>query len=238
MRVLVTGATGFIGYHTAKRLRAEGHSVRALVRSPEKAVRVLGPLGIDKDALVVADMGDGGAVDVALEGCDSVVHAAASVSVTNGSTNLSPNLRGTETVVGRACERGLYSIFVSSVTANFDPKRPVTEDSALVRSKTLYGRSKAECDGWASEIQTTEELDTVLEKLRSYRAGSARAGQPFGVCAALRDVFELDGYRAMAERGVTELITVPWLFYGDASQSCVQKCDGIRRFADEIITQI
>jgi probable F420-dependent oxidoreductase len=115
------------------------------------------------------------------------------------------------------------------------------------RALTIYGggisnvalrRAATLCDGWASEIQTTEELDTILEKLRNYRAGSARAGQPFGVCAALRDVFELDGYRAMAERGVTELITVPWLFYGDASQSCAQKCDGIRRFGDEVITQI
>jgi len=115
------------------------------------------------------------------------------------------------------------------------------------RALTIYGggisnvalrRAATLCDGWASEIQTTEELDTILEKLRNYRAGSARADRPFGVCAALRDVFELDGYRAMAERGVTELITVPWLFYGDASQSCAQKCDGIRRFGDEVITQI
>jgi nucleoside-diphosphate-sugar epimerase len=162
MRVLVTGATGFIGYHTAKRLRAEGHSVRAVVRSSEKAARVLGPLGIDKDALVVGDMGDGGAVDAALEGCDSVVHAAASVSVTDGSTDLSPNLRGTETVIGRACERGLYSIFVSSVTAIFDPKLPVTEDSALVRNKTLYGRSKAECDDWVRTRQAAGAPVSIL----------------------------------------------------------------------------
>lgn len=153
MQVLVTGATGFIGYHTAKRLRAEGHSVRALIRSPEKAARVLGPLGIEQDALVLGDMGDGDAVDEALEGCDSVVHAAASVSVTDGSADLSQNLRGTETVVGRACERGLYTIFVSSVTAIFDPKHPVTEESALVRNNTVYGRSKAECDDWVRTRQ-------------------------------------------------------------------------------------
>ncbi|MBW2293522.1 MAG: NAD-dependent epimerase/dehydratase family protein [Deltaproteobacteria bacterium] len=162
MRVLVTGATGFIGYHTAKRLRAEGHSVRALVRSPEKAARVLGPLGIERDALVVGDMGDGGAVDAALEGCDSVVHAAASVSVTDGRTDLSPNLRGTETVIGRACERGLYSIFISSVTAIFDPKLPVTEDSALVPNKTLYGRSKAQCDDWVRTRQAAGAPVSIL----------------------------------------------------------------------------
>ena len=104
-------------------------------------------------------------------------------------------------------------------------------NAALRRAATL-------CDGWASEIQTCEELDAILERLRGYRAESARADQPFGVCAALRDVFDLDGYRAMAERGVTELITVPWLFYGDGSQTLAQKCDGIRRFADEVISKM
>jgi nucleoside-diphosphate-sugar epimerase len=55
--------------------------------------------------------------------------------------------------VGRACERGIYTIFVSSVTAIFDPKQPVTGDSPLIRSKTIYGRSKAECDGWVRKRQ-------------------------------------------------------------------------------------
>ena len=38
--------------------------------------------------------------------------------------------------------------------------------------------------------------------------------------------------------GVTEWITVPWLFYGDGSQSCTQKCDGIQRFSDEVISRL
>ncbi|MCP4908129.1 MAG: TIGR03619 family F420-dependent LLM class oxidoreductase [bacterium] len=102
---------------------------------------------------------------------------------------------------------------------------------ALRRAATL-------CDGWASEIQTTEELDRILATLRALRRESPRAEEPFGICAALRDVFGLDDYRAMRDRGVTELITVPWLFYGDQTQSCSEKCDGIRRFADEVLTQL
>jgi uncharacterized protein YbjT (DUF2867 family) len=37
MKILVTGATGFIGGRLARRLLAEGHEVRALVRNPDKA---------------------------------------------------------------------------------------------------------------------------------------------------------------------------------------------------------
>jgi probable F420-dependent oxidoreductase len=103
-------------------------------------------------------------------------------------------------------------------------------DAALRRAATL-------CDGWASEIQTRNELDVILGRLRDYRKSSSRAGEPFGVCAALRDVVDLDGYRVMEERGVTELITVPWLFYGDQEQSCQAKCDGSRRFGDEVLAR-
>jgi nucleoside-diphosphate-sugar epimerase len=153
MKVLVTGATGFIGYHTAARLRAEGHAVRALVRSLEKGERVLGPLGIEQGALVVGDMADADAVAKALEDCDAVVHAAAGVSVTSGRTDFDANVRGTEVVVGGACERGTPSVYVSSLLAIFDPKRPVTGDSPLVASKTHYGRSKMRADAWVRARQ-------------------------------------------------------------------------------------
>jgi len=103
-------------------------------------------------------------------------------------------------------------------------------ERALRRAATL-------CDGWASEIQTRDELDEILDRLHAFRANSSLADEPFGICAALRDVYDLDGYRAMKERGVTELITVPWLFYGDGQQSRQAKCDGIRRFGDEIISR-
>ncbi len=57
-------------------------------------------------------------------------------------------------------------------------------------------------------------------------------------CSALRDVYDANGYRAMRDRAVTELITVPWLFCGDDTQSCEQKWDGIRRFGDEIVSKL
>jgi nucleoside-diphosphate-sugar epimerase len=151
LRVLVTGATGFVGYHTAVRLRAEGHSVRALARSPEKAERVLAPLGLEADAIAIGDMTDREAVVRAPEGCDAVVHAAAGVSVTTGRTDFDANLRGTETVVGESVARGLTTVFVSSLTAIFDPNGRVDDDSPLVRSRSHYGRSKAECDAFVRE---------------------------------------------------------------------------------------
>ena len=153
MQVLVTGATGFIGYHATLGLRSEGHGVRALVRSREKGQRVLGPLGMADEELFEGDMTDERAVEKAMEGCDAAVHAAAGVSVTSGQTDFSANLRGTEVVMGKALENGLHAIFISSVTAIFDPARPATEDSPLVYGRTHYGRSKTECDAWVRARQ-------------------------------------------------------------------------------------
>jgi uncharacterized protein YbjT (DUF2867 family) len=41
MRILVSGASGFVGAMLTPRLVAEGHEVRALARDPERAYRAL-----------------------------------------------------------------------------------------------------------------------------------------------------------------------------------------------------
>ena len=153
MQVLVTGATGFIGFHTAARLRAEGHGVRALVRDAAKGERVLGPIGVEPGDRIEGDMSDPRAVATALDGCDAVVHSAAAVSVTTGQTDFDANLVGTERVVGAASAMGLSTLYVSSLLAIFEPGRPVTADAPLVHGKTHYGRSKARCEAWVRARQ-------------------------------------------------------------------------------------
>ncbi len=158
MNVLVTGATGFTGWHAARRLCEQGHRVRALVRDLEKARRLLSPLGIADSDLVVGDMTDPSAVARGLDGCDAVLHSAALVSVTAPGASadaFEANVVGTRLVVGGACERGIESIlFVSSLTAIFDHRADrITADSPLVESATRYGRSKAASDALVRVLQ-------------------------------------------------------------------------------------
>jgi len=70
LRILVTGATGFVGRALSLRLARDGHQVLAWVRSPERARALLGA----GPELVPA--GDEAALNSALPSCDAVVHLA------------------------------------------------------------------------------------------------------------------------------------------------------------------
>jgi probable F420-dependent oxidoreductase len=91
-------------------------------------------------------------------------------------------------------------------------------------------------DGWTSAMITFDELRDTIELLHKLRGEYGRAEEPFEIQAVCVDRFGLDGYRAQADVGVTDVITVPWMFYGVGFDGSLRdKCDGIRRFADEII---
>jgi len=100
MKILVTGATGFVGSHVVRKLLAAGHRVRAMVRdnSPMKMLA-----GLDVE-LHMSDVSSPQFVSEAVEGCEAVFHTAGIVSFWSQRHELQTavNVGGTRNIV-EAC---------------------------------------------------------------------------------------------------------------------------------------
>lgn len=77
MKVFITGGTGYIGAYLVKKLVEQGHTVHALVRSPEKAKQIAHPNVV----LFRGDILDKDSIEKAMEGCEQVYHLAAFAKV-------------------------------------------------------------------------------------------------------------------------------------------------------------
>ena len=94
-------------------------------------------------------------------------------------------------------------------------------------------------DGWTSAMIKFADLVATKQRLDELRAEYGRAEEPFEIQAVCIDRFGVDGYLEQFEAGVTDIITVPWAFYGVPFDGPLEaKLDGMRRFADEIMTKV
>ena len=139
-RVLLTGATGFVGSHAAEAFVRAGHHVRALVRSQKRA-RPLDQLGIE---LVAGSLEDEPALRAACIGVDTVVHMAALTHARSAPEYDEANVAGTRRMIDAAIEAGAKRLVYLSTLAAVGPSRDgqgVTAGDAPA-PLTEYGRSK------------------------------------------------------------------------------------------------
>jgi nucleoside-diphosphate-sugar epimerase len=133
VKAFVTGATGFIGGNLAKRLRARGDSVAALVRSPEKA----GDLRDAGCELVEGDLADEGAIRAGLDGCDAVFHVGAvykvGIRTAEQPAMYDANVEGTKRVLDAAIDAGIARIVYVSTNGVFGNTRGKVVDESYER---------------------------------------------------------------------------------------------------------
>ncbi len=108
--ILVTGGTGFVGSHLIRRMRREGLSVRALVRSVEKAAW-LKNLGVD---VVAGDISAPPSLEKALAGVERVVHLVGIIQEAPGATFRGVHVDGTRNIIEASLKAGVRHFLYQS----------------------------------------------------------------------------------------------------------------------------
>jgi nucleoside-diphosphate-sugar epimerase len=195
---LVTGASGFVGGHLARRLLEEGRPVRLLVRD---AARLAAPLRRGCE-IVVGNLGQPEQLRHAVRGVGSVFHCAANVSTWDRwPAYHEANVAGVAHLLRAiAAERPPLGRFVhfSSVDVYDFPLQPCDEDGVAGHCAFGYGESKRLGELQVREICAAQDIPyTVLRPANIFGPGSpfvARIGD------ALRSglMLSIDGGRANA----------------------------------------
>lgn len=165
MRILVTGASGFVGGPVCRRLLGAGHEVVAAVRRDDAF------LPLDVEARRVGELGPDTDWHGALKGCDAVIHLAARAHVMKDKAsdrlalfrriNRDGTIRLAEQAVGAGVGR---FIFVSSIKVNGESTpahRPFSGDDTSAPVDP-YGMSKAEAEAELAGIATRTGLSLAV----------------------------------------------------------------------------
>ena len=141
MKVLVTGATGFIGGNVARALHARGYEVSALARKGSSTL-TLKDTGIETTQ---GDVRDRESVAGALKGCQAVVHCAALYTFWAPDPRViyEVNVDGTRVVLQEALRAGVVGcVYTSTVSTVGIPKEGIGTEQTELSSDQLVGHYK------------------------------------------------------------------------------------------------
>jgi nucleoside-diphosphate-sugar epimerase len=164
-KVLVAGATGFLGGRLAARLVDEGYRVRAFARRRSNT-DALKKLDVE---IALGDLGDESSVAAAVSGVDIVVHAAAGTSGT-AQDSYTATIQGTRNIL-EACklDRVKKLVYISSCNvyevAGYAENQLVTEEAQLERFPSRRGNytaAKLQAEGLVTEAMKDDHCRIVV----------------------------------------------------------------------------
>lgn len=173
MKVLVTGADGFIGSHLVEALLARGHDVRAFVlynsfNSWGWLDQLPAPTRKSLDVFA-GDIRDPNGVRVAMKDCDSVLHLAALIAIPysyhSPDTYVDTNIKGTLNVLQAARELGLRRVVHTSTSEVYGTARfvPITEAHPL-QGQSPYSATKIAADQLAFSFYASFGVPVVVAR--------------------------------------------------------------------------
>jgi nucleoside-diphosphate-sugar epimerase len=160
--VLVTGATGFLGGHLARRLASDSDTeVRVLVRRNSNSAS-LRDLGVE---VVIGDLKDRATLRSAVSEVNTVYHVAASYRTENlpRKDMWRTNVKGTQDLLEVSEEAGAQRfVHCSSVGVHGSVENPPATEESLLNPGDYYQQSKAEGEILARDFGKNRSLPVVV----------------------------------------------------------------------------
>lgn len=165
MRVLVTGATGFLGSHVARALAARGETVRIL-RRPQSPLDLLDGVPVER---AVGDILEPASLQAACRGIEAIVHCAAQMEARGDLVSrLASHVEGTRHLLEAAARAGVGRfVYTSSVASlGLPPHRPASTAAGIrpldethvwqgAPSSWSYGHAKLQAEALVRRAATS-----------------------------------------------------------------------------------
>lgn len=164
-RVLITGATGFVGSAVARAFLKSGYMVRAFVR-PDSDLRNLNGLDLE---MAVGDLARPDSFPSALSGCSGLVHVGADyrLFVPHASAMYKTNVEGTKRLLEEAVRQKVDKIVYTSSVATIGHRSdnyPADESVKASEDEMIgpYKRSKFLAEQWVGKFSWSVDPDVVI----------------------------------------------------------------------------
>lgn len=169
MRVLVTGAAGYMGSVLSRMLLSEGHQVRALDTLLYGGQSLLGLYHYDGFSFVLGDVRSADLVNGALDEVDAVVHLAAIVGdpacARQPQLAQEINFDASLQLLNLSQRKGVEKFIFASTCSNYgkmnDPKNYLTEESEL-RPGSLYAETKVAAERTLLDMSAHNHLAVTI----------------------------------------------------------------------------
>jgi nucleoside-diphosphate-sugar epimerase len=163
MKILVTGATGFVGKPLVAALRQQRHDVIASGRAPQSIFSPDVAYFQMREIYAASDWAS------ALDGVDAVIHLAARTHVVKEQASDALalyrhiNVDGTRKLAEQAAAAGVkHFVFLSSIKVNGEGRATPYTETDPPAPEDAYGQTKMEAEKALREIAATRDMSTII----------------------------------------------------------------------------